>query len=701
MASATLKIFALDPAQAGYPAELTEDGKPPVKGLLPAAAFVSGKWIVNLDVPGAPAPPAPNPGDPVPKDIVETVVRTPGAARAGVDWNSLSIALYDMLFPVGPLRTAHAGIADNTRLFLDIEPPELERVPWEIAKASNPSRRLALNYKQSRLTAAPAALPKPTSDWPFRILIFIGCSRADEVTLQVDKEVEAIRRVFIRFGRSVDVRVESRLTLEELSAVIKGGPQQDRWEPHVFHFVGHTGILPDDSYGLAIDRSETDGKGWIWSQESIQQDLDLLDWKPTFVFLNACRTADEPAAAWTMQRSFIQAGARCAVTMQADVDGELAGLFAGKFYERIAAGESVQKAVSEAREVVYRANSAPNAIDWGLQSLTATEPETKLFTPRAPPPDLDYKKCQEFDDARIFANCEPSRRLLTHWICPVRTQEAPAESTNVVVLTGPARSGKSHLLKWAMESWVLSGAMVRYFELHDGSPRNFLSVLRQIRDGNGKVDGSYLQRRLPAAAFKRFNWTMKNLLTRSQPGEWVEADHPEAEINDDPALQLLKANGEERLEPRICAEFHSALRGLAEKQPLVLVFNKLTDGVTRLVSPDDFSQLVTHLFKPIALEKNGRVKLVFSVSDVERDAYGLRKRDLPQLPYEVPTNIGKDALVNYAVEMMRFSNADFVRKLADLLLDMEDEKQRVGMARLGKIRETLSKKDLDDVERMQ
>ncbi|HYJ42606.1 MAG TPA: CHAT domain-containing protein [Steroidobacteraceae bacterium] len=700
MASATLKIFALDQAQAGYPAELTEDGKAPVKGLLPAAAFVSGKWTVALNVPGAPAPPARNPGDPAPRDIVETVVRTPGQDRANVDWNSLSAALFEMLFPVGPLRTAYAQL-DDTRLFLDIEPAELERVPWELAKSSNPTRRLSLNYTQSRLTAAPRAAARPTSDWPFRILIFVGCSPTDEGKLQVDKEIEAIRRVFIRFGRSVDVRVESRLTLEELSAVIKGGPKQDRWEPHVFHFVGHTGVLPDDSYGLAIDRSETDGASWVWSQESIQQDLDLLEWTPTFVFLNACRTADEPAATWTMQRSFIQAGARCALTMQADVAGEIAGKFAGKFYEQIAAGDTVQEAVAEARGVVYRFNSSTTVIDWGLPSLTTTETETKLFTPRARPPDPGYAKCQEFDEARIFANCEPSRRLLTHWMCPVRAQNKAAESPNVVVLTGPARCGKSHLLKWAMESWVLSGALVRYFELNDGSPRNFLSILRQIRDGDGKGGARYLQRQLPVEAFKRCNWTMKNLLANGQPGEWIEAEHPEAEIPDDPKLQILRANGEDRLEPAICAEFHAALRSLAEKQPVVLVFNKVTDGVTRLVSPDDFAQLVTHLFKPIALEKDGRVKLVFSVSDVERDAYSLRKQDLPQLAYEVPANMDNDALVNYAVEMLRFSNADYVRQLADLLLKMPDEKQRVGMARLGKIRETLNSSYFADIERMQ
>ena len=48
---------------------------------------------------------------------------------------------------------------------------------------------------------------------------------------------------------------------------------------------------------------------------------------------------------------------------------------------------------------------------------------------------------------------------------------------NALILTGPPRAGKSHLLKWCMESWALSGARVRYIELHSTEPKDFFTLV--------------------------------------------------------------------------------------------------------------------------------------------------------------------------------------------------------------------------------
>jgi CHAT domain len=705
MASATLKVFALDNQRGGYPAELSQDGKPKVAGLLPTAAFSSGKWRVAVD-----------PNNPPPAgDIVAIVVATEGKDRPNIDWPELTGALFDLLFPVGPLRDAYLKFARDTELFLDIDPPELARVPWELAQSSKPSRFLPLNYSLSRLHSAVPG--DPASDWPFRILILVGCTEEEEKEdlLGVASEVAQIRRGFLPYGRSVDVHICKRPTWDQLKSLIEGDDRRDRWEPHVLHFVGHTALSGDGTVGLRIESARPGGAMWVWSEKALQVQLPLLNWVPQFVFLNACRTGDDPLGAWSMQRSFIDAGTQCVVTMQADVNGTLAGLFASKLYEKVAAGSSIQKAMRDARTAIYAKQQGGDLIDWALPSLSAASTKVDLFKPRPAPNDPEYATCEEFSDARVFANCDDARRLLTHWICPARLTPPNPKQANVVMLTGKSKSGKSHLLKWAMESWLIGNARVRYIELHDGTARGFLSVLRQIRDGDGKNGTRLLQRRLPTSAFKRFNWTLKNLLTNGRPGEWIEAAHPAAEIADDFSLELLPAMGEERLEPAICGEFFDALKKAAEDKPLVLVFDKFTDANSRLVSPDDFAQIVTHLFKSIALEKDGLVKLVFCANAVERETYKLTELPQPLVYYDVPADFHIEELVQYAVDMVRFDpkafdeatvadNQALLKAVADALLRLPSgnpETAPQGIARLSKLTEAFPPDWISAIERMQ
>ena len=336
---------------------------------------------------------------------------------------------------------------------------------------------------------------------------------------------------------------------------------------------------------MAIDRSDTDNANWVLSTGDVQQLLGDLDWAPQLVFLNACRTGSDHAGTWSFQRSFVDGGAQCVITMQADVLGSLAGEYAGELYSRVAGGEPVQEAARIARNVVHDKMQPSELIDWALPAISTSSTLTKLFTPRDLPNDVDFNTCEEFRQARVFADCENARRLLTHWICPVGVA-ASTPPRNVLLLTGEALCGKSHILKWTMESWVLAGARVRYIELHDTRKKDFLAILREVRDGDGAGSKRFLQRPLPPEHFKRFNWTLNNLLKSGQPGAWVDGDHPEAEVRDngDP----ISARGEERLEPIVCNEFLNALKSLTAQTYLILVFDKFTCDGERLVRPEDF-----------------------------------------------------------------------------------------------------------------
>src|SRR5262249_38479967 len=148
----------------------------------------------------------------------------------------------------------------------------------------------------------------------------------------------------------------------------------------------------------------------------------------------------------------------------------------------------------------------------------------KLFQPRQLLVDALFDKCVEFEDARYFGNCREQRRTFVSWIYP----PAPSRTRpkNVLILTGEPRCGKSHLLKWCMETWALGGARVRYVEIElETKSKHFLSVLRQVRDGEMSFyqddeKRRFLHEALPKSAFQRFNWELNNILREGVRGEW-------------------------------------------------------------------------------------------------------------------------------------------------------------------------------------
>ncbi len=235
-----------------------------------------------------------------------------------------------------------------------------------------------------------------------------------------------------------------------------------------------------------------------------------------------------------------------------------------------------------------------------------------------------------------------------------------------------------------METWVLGGARVRYIELHEQS-RTLLDVIRQIRKGeaDGTVQTQLLHEPLPPAAFRRFKWELKNILEKSEPGEWTDSDRvDDDQLPDDDVI--LPAKSDKRLEPIVCARFLAALRLAAGSRPLVLVFDRLggPNNERTLFAPD-FEQLIQHLFLPIARDPATNIKLAFGATDSERRDYRL---DLltgdSALGYVVPVEFQEDRLVELAAEAVYFQMESKVKALAKAMLSLPDDERAVGLGRL-------------------
>lgn len=395
--------------ETDFDVHLIEEDGTETAGLIQHANLTEGDWTANI---GRTSPPPAT-------DIVRHVAGVTPDRRSDPDYQAIAKVLYEWLLPTGVVRQRWIQLG-APRVYVETPVDALERLPWEMAcPAEPPLLRPALIGGLCRLTprgghhvAAPATNRRST--WPFRILIVIGCAENEEDGLSIGKEVDAIERTFHSLGRTVDVHCMRRPAYTDMMEWI------ERFQPHVFHFAGHgIKVAGADQYGLRIENAAL---AWTWSSADIDVDLLRVRWVPTFVFLNACRSAAEQNGSWSTQRSFMSAGAKAVLGMQADIGGSVAGDFAAAMYKDLATGANLEDAMNQARAAIP---GARQDIGWALPAMTVSERNARLFVPQPLPADESYEKCAEFEDARLFANCREPRRDFTHWAYPCVTTPDP------------------------------------------------------------------------------------------------------------------------------------------------------------------------------------------------------------------------------------------------------------------------------------
>lgn len=514
---------------------------------------------------------------------------------------------------------AHYQAAPYPCLHVELASDELEAVPWELLAV--PHLRPAALAGLVRLHRANIQSYADGDDWPVRILVLVGM---DQKTLGIAEELAAMEKEFVRFGRSVDLHIMAPPTPDELGSWLQKN------QPHALHFLGH--CVQDPETGTGCLQIEHTQKPWLWKSTDMAHYLTKMKRPFRFVFLNACRTAAPHAQSLSVQRAFVDQGVPVVLAMQANIKGSYAGTFAAGFYSACAEGQDVVSAVSAGRERMYQVclDGSLDHRDWALPTLTmnaeiAEQGPFHLFTPKPAPKGDEFQRCREFEEARLFADFRDLRRGVTRWFYPL-APNAPETGRNVLLILGEPRCGKSHLVKWCLESFAISGPRIRYVLVSEGKPKNFLELLRQLRDGEAMdqydlEEYSLLHSGLERAAFKRFNWELNNLLKTGARGEWKAEEHPEPEIADE-GLALKPAG--ENLLAGIYSSYADALRQCAARQPLLLVFDQFSGPQgERSLPVGEFKALVRGLFAPLASDPGAAVRFVFVASRSDYDYYGL------------------------------------------------------------------------------
>jgi hypothetical protein len=512
------------------------------------------------------------------------------------------------------------------RVLLDIEISatvnrNIARLPWELIfdgtnrrfqKKNAPIVRIRNYHDQEAPNIEPI-------NWPIRLLIIVG---VDDTAIAAAEEIQIIEDALRKVNRLIDVEVvESPPDVDELEAACK------HFKPHIFHYIGHGGIDPNENAYIRLRGPNGDVP---WLANDIIINLDNWEWLPRFAFINACRTSGGATTgtqigAWGIADAFNSLRIPAVLTMQANIDGKMAGRFAGSLYENLALGECIDRAMVAARIKLrskIHATDRDNKRDWATPTLTISLPPEKILplqekTSAQHKPDV--KACPKFREVDILANCKDERRKFIHGFYPI----IPSPSQNNVVLVhGSKASGKTWVTLWCLEACALIDHNVRHVEVvSDASPK-WLHVLRRIQagDANKAVGDRVIYGPLKEEAFYEFNHDLHYRINSETPPPWDPTK--KFPFEEDLDLTQLDTLPPDTIK-HIFTSFRKALRRAAEpNNPLTIVLDQWSYGVHRIAPSHMEKYLIPYLFTKAASgdlsSPDGRsVKLVLVMSDDE------------------------------------------------------------------------------------
>jgi hypothetical protein len=497
-----------------------------------------------------------------------------------------------------------------SRTYLEVVPPELAMVPWEIAHRGSD---LSLDPERTIVRAHRLKLsPSIDEVWPVRLLIVLGSTDA---AIAAEDEAKAIWEALRCIDQTFHLK-ELRLPARpELAACLKD------FRPHILHFIGHA----DERNGTAQLRfSLPDGTTWPWTTDHIRNDLRAAGHALQFAYLNACRTFSAGAAtrseasAETLAQMLLRAGTGAVLAMQADVVGSTSGLCAATLYNEVGKGATLDRALALAQIAVsQKVPGATGTRESFMGALTVSRPPDQILAVRRSESETlkAVEQCTPLNEViNVFVDRLEQRTKLIQSFYPIRPEEVDPYSLTLV--HGDSQAGKSWIAHWCMDACGRHKHQVRYIEIVRAYS-NWLEVLRSIRDGDPQRKSLLIYRTLDPMAFGGFNWELNRRLEGI-----IELDPALAPPFEEDARKPLGDEFSEDMVTRTFTSFRDALQEVANPMPLLLVLDHFSSDRKALPAAH-FRYLWENLISPIGagLVKNVKMVVVLSKDEKERD-YG-------------------------------------------------------------------------------
>jgi tetratricopeptide (TPR) repeat protein len=250
--------------------------------------------------------------------------------------------------------------------------PEVLNLPWELIwLPSGAFIGLDSTFSIRRLPQTRGQLvPPPELDSlppsPLRI-VFMSCAPRDEAILDYEREEEAILEAIGPVGPSAVLDSCDYGTFDELRQHI------NEVRPQIVHLSGHAVVDDEVCYFEFEDESGT-------ANPVPAGDLkDLLAGSGVqCVFFSGCQTALTPISVLGgLCQSIVTAGLPLAIGWAASIADDIAIQFARQFYQTLASGQPVDRALTQARQRIHR--DQEDDASWTLPALYAASRQEHIF----------------------------------------------------------------------------------------------------------------------------------------------------------------------------------------------------------------------------------------------------------------------------------------------------------------------------------
>ena len=269
---------------------------------------------------------------------------------------------------------AKVPVGAQRMLVIASDVPDVLNLPWELLRPAGGDfigfdprfcvRRLP--WPDRRLAPFDGELPPR----PLRIL-FMACAPQDQPPLDYDREEEALFKAIASAGPNVAVDVGDLGSFEELRQRIND------FKPHVVHLTGH-GIVKDGLgyFCFEDERGQTD----LRSSQEIAEEL-LAGSGVQCAFISGCQTGKAPpvAALGGICQGLVSYEVPLAVGWAASIADATATHLATVFYNTLASGQPVDRALTQARHAIRKACEEGGDPSWTLPVLYSATNQGAVF----------------------------------------------------------------------------------------------------------------------------------------------------------------------------------------------------------------------------------------------------------------------------------------------------------------------------------
>ena len=255
---------------------------------------------------------------------------------------------------IGAAYDTHIRRANDVRIRLQLEDPELAALPWEFLYDDRRGRFVALSAGSAVVHAlgngGSAWLPYPLLRSPIRVLS-LKLSATDRPPSAEPSRLSSLFRVSADSDRAplAVVHAPAVSSLQELAQAIQ------HTSVDILHLDGVGGADTEIST-LMLERARLEQLAI-----ALPDLLDRANPRPRIVMLSA---SDSDGLAWTLaQRAALEA----VIGIRGNVSDRAAAMFFDRFYAALLSGATVIRSVTEARLALYTA--LPGQREWGLFRL--------------------------------------------------------------------------------------------------------------------------------------------------------------------------------------------------------------------------------------------------------------------------------------------------------------------------------------------